>query len=244
MSDAKVTARSRQRVRDLARCTHPKQAVLFSVAMGILAAVAGRPGNEALLVGLAVLTVQLSLGLSNDLCDERHDQRAETTGKPLAAGRVDRSSASYWMMVLILVSVPLAATSGLVAGAALLITLPVGWAHNRWLHRTSGSFVGWALTFALYPAFLAYGGYGGRIHGSAPSWTLTALAAALGLCVHFVTSLGDLVADNKSGARTLPLQIALRLGAPRVLFLTVFATGVTVLGLVIAAESVGLHHGR
>lgn len=244
MGEATVAKRSVQRLRDLVRCAHPKQAVVFSVAMGVLAAVADRPAKEALFVAVAVLVVQLSLGLSNDLCDEKHDNRAQTAGKPLAVGRVDPSSANYWMLVLVLVSVPLAATSSLTAGAALLITLPIGWIHNRWLHRTALSFLGWTLTFALYPAFLSYGGWGGKIHGDAPTWEVTAAAAVLGFTLHFVTSLGDLVADNKSGARNLPLQLALRLGAPRLLLITVIATAAAIAGLVTTVLSVGLIQGR
>lgn len=244
MGEVTVAKRSVQRLRDLVRCAHPKQAVVFSATMGVLAAIAGRPAREALLVAAAVLTVQLSLGLSNDLCDERHDHRAETPGKPLAAGRVDPGSANYWMLVLVLISVPLAASSSLTAGAALLLTLPIGWIHNRLLHRTALSFLGWVLTFALYPAFLSYGGFGGKIHGEAPTWQVTLAAAVLGLTVHFVTTLGDLVDDNKSGARNLPLQLALRLGAPRLLLVTVIATAAAIAGLVTTVLSVGLLQGR
>lgn len=244
MGEVTVAKRRVQRVRDLVRCAHPKQAVVLAAGMGIVAALAGRPAREVLLVAGAVLAVQLSLGLSNDLCDEPHDHRAETPGKPLAEGRLDPSSASYWMMVLVLLSVPLAVGSSVTAAGALLATLPIGWIHNRWLHRTALSFVGWTLTAALYPAFLAYGGYAGKIHGDAPTWEITAAAAALGFTLHFATSLGDLVTDNKSGARNLPLQLALRLGAPRMLLITVIATGAAVAGLVAAALSAGLIQGR
>lgn len=226
------------------RCAHPKQAITFAVAMGVLALIAERPANEALTVALAVLVVQLSLGLSNDLCDEKHDVRAGTPGKPLADATVDPSSASYWMMVLVLLAVPLAVYSGVIAGIALLLTFPVGWIHNRWLHRTPFSFVGWVLTFALYPAFLSYGGWAGAADGDPPTWQVTVAAAALGLAAHFVTSLGDLVTDNKSGARTLPLVLALRIGAPRLLLITVTFTGAALAGLVTAAVSAGLLQGR
>ena len=129
------------------------------------------------------------------------------------------------MIVLVLLAVPLAALNGAVAGAALLATLPIGWVHNHWLHRTVLSWVGWAATFALVPAFLAYGGWTGRMHGDAPTWTVTGAAAAVGICYHLVSSLGDLVTDNKAGARTLPLRLALKIGAPRLLVLTMAASG-------------------
>jgi 4-hydroxybenzoate polyprenyltransferase len=214
--------------------------VSLAVVIGVLAAVDGRPPREFLSATAAVLAVQLALGLSNDVNDQAHDYRAQTPGKPIALGLVPAATASYWMMVLVLLAVPLSVQNGGVAGLALLATLPIGWAHNRWLHRTAFSFLGWTLTAAMLPAFLAYGGWAGGMHGDAPTWAVTGAAAAVGFCAHLVTSLGDLVADNKSGARNLPLRLALRLGAPRLLLLTIALTAASVTGLVIAGLSVGL----
>jgi 4-hydroxybenzoate polyprenyltransferase len=239
MSDAVTATRSGQ-VRDLVRSAHPKQAVVLTAVIGVLAAVDGRPQREVLVSAAAVLAVQLSLGLSNDLSDQHHDYRAQTTGKPIASGALPASRASYWMMVLVLLAVPLSMYSGTAAGIALIATLPIGWEHNRWLHRTWFSFVGWTLTFGLLPAFLAYGGWGKGVHGGPPTYAVTGAAAAVGFCLHFVTTLGDLVDDNKSGARNLPLRLALRIGAPRVLVLTILLTTAAVAGLAFASLTVGL----
>lgn len=240
MSDAVPLVGSRARLRDLVRCAHPKQALFLALTIGVLAAVDDRPPREFLSAAAAVLVVQLALGLSNDINDQAHDYRAQTARKPIAQGTVAASSASYWAMVLVLLAVPLSVQNGGVAGLALLVTLPLGWIHNRWLHRTAFSFVGWTLSAAMLPAFLAYGGWAGGMHGDAPTWAITGAAAAVGFCAHFVTSLGDLVDDNKSGARTLPLQVALRIGAPRLLLLTIALSTAAVAGLVIAALSAGL----
>lgn len=219
---------------------HPKQAVFLSALIGVLAAIDSRPPREFLSAAGAVLLVQLSLGLSNDISDQAHDYRAETPGKPIAAGLVDAGSAGYALMVLVLLAVPVSVQNGAAAAGALLITLPIGWIHNRWLHRTAFSFVGWTASAALYPAFLAYGGWAGTVHGDAPTWAVTAAAAAVGFCAHLVTSLGDLVTDNKSGARNLPLRIALRTGAPRLLYITIVLTAAAVASLVVAGLTVGL----
>jgi len=241
MSDAVSTTTTRSgQVRDLVRSAHPKQAAFLAAVLGVLAAVDGRAEREYLSAAAAALVVQLSLGLSNDLCDQHHDYRAQTQGKPIAAGTLLPSRASYWMMVLILLSVPLSVQNGGVAGLALLATLPIGWAHNRWLHRTAFSWLGWTLSAALLPAFLAYGGWAGGMHGDAPTYAVTGAAAAVGFCLHFVTTLGDLVDDNKSGARNLPLRIALRIGAPRLLVLTILLTTAAVAGLAVASLTVGL----
>jgi 4-hydroxybenzoate polyprenyltransferase len=239
MSEAVPVTRSGQ-VRDLVRSAHPKQAVFIAAVLGVLAAVDGRPGREYLSSAAAALAVQLSLGLSNDLCDQHHDYRAQTPGKPIALGLLPASRASYWMMVLVLLAVPLSVQNGAVAGVALLATLPIGWLHNRWLHRTAFSWLGWTLTFALYPAFLSYGGWAGGLHGDPPTYAVTGAAAAVGFCLHFVTSLGDLVEDNKAGARNLPLRLALRIGAPRLLVLTILLTTAAVAALAVASLTIGL----
>jgi 4-hydroxybenzoate polyprenyltransferase len=239
MSEALPPTRTGQ-VRDLVRSAHPKQAVVLAAVLGVLAAVDGRPQREYLATAAAVLVVQLSLGLSNDLSDQGHDYRAQVAGKPIANGTLAGGRASYWMMVLVLLSVPLAVQNGSIAGVALLATLPIGWVHNRWLHRTAFSWVGWTLSAALMPAFLSYGGWAGGLHGDPPTLAVTGAAAAVGFCLHFVTTLGDLVDDNAAGARNLPLRVALRIGAPRLLVLTILLTTLAVAGLVAASLTVGL----
>ncbi|MBO9521762.1 MAG: UbiA family prenyltransferase [Nocardioidaceae bacterium] len=239
MSDA-VTTRRTGRGLLLARSAHPKQALFFAALVGVLAAADGRATRECLVAAGAVLAVQLSLGLDNDLADAQHDYRAQTPGKPVASGALPTESASYAMYVLILLAIPLAAFNGSIAAVALLVTLPLGWLHNHWLHRTAFSFVAWTLTFAVAPAFLAYGGWGGKLHGDAPTWAVTGAAAAVGFCWHLVTTLGDLVADNKAGARNLPLRLALRIGAPRLLLVTILLSGLAVAGLVAAVLGTGL----
>ena len=52
----------------------------------------------------------------------------------------------------------------------------------------------------------------------------------LGVGVHVLTSLRGLVEDNRTGRRHLPLRLALRVGAPRLLVLTI-AFCVVVAGL-------------
>lgn len=240
MSEAVQARRGGKRVRDVLRSAHPRQALFFALLVGTFAGLDGRPARELLSAAAAVLFVQLSLGVDNDLADQQHDYRAQTRDKPVADGRLEAASAGYWMMVFILLAVPLSVQNGGVAGLALLATLPLGWLHNHWLHRTAFSFLAWMISFALVPAFLAYGGWAGGMHGDAPTWAVTGAAAAVGLAWHLATSLGDLVDDNKSGARTLPLRLALAIGAPRLLWLTIVFGAASVAGLVTAVLTVGL----
>ncbi|HET8603094.1 MAG TPA: UbiA family prenyltransferase [Marmoricola sp.] len=235
-----ATVRRRSQLLPLVRCTHPRQALLLGLGIGVAAAVAGRPAREALVAGAAVLVAQLALGLVNDVTDERADVRSGVSGKPVAEGVVPAGNATFVAIVLGLLLVPLSLQNGTVAGGALLLTAAVGVVHDRWLHRTWLSWLGWAATFGLLPAFLSYGGWGGRLHGGPPTVAITVVAALLGVCVHFLTALPDLVADNQSGARNLPLLVALRTGAPRLLLASIVLTVLVAAALVWVWVQVGL----
>jgi hypothetical protein len=60
------------------------------------------------------------------------------------------------------------------------------------------------------------------------------------VCVHVLRALPGLVQDNRSGRRHLPLRLALRIGAPRLLYLTIALTLLVVGGLVATGIEVGL----
>ena len=66
---------------------------------------------------------------------------------------------------------------------------------------------------------LTYGGWGGGWHGGPPTITFTVLAALLGVGVHFLDALPDLVGDNQNGVRSAPLRVALKIGALKLLWL-------------------------
>jgi 4-hydroxybenzoate polyprenyltransferase len=55
-----------------------------------------------------------------------------------------------------------------------------------------------------------------------------------------LAALPDLVEDNETGVRNLPLRIALRTGAPRLLWISTAYTAVVAVAIVIAALTVGL----
>lgn len=211
---------------------HPVQAVLMGGAIGVLALASDRGLGQSVVAAAAVLLTQLALGLHNDASDAQYDARAKAPRKPVAAGALPAENARFVALVLVVLAIPVSLLSGTVAAPALLLTLPIGYVHNRILHRTAASFLGWMLTFALYPVFLAYGGWGAGRHGDDPTWQFIVVSAFVGLCVHFATALPDLVGDNASGVRGLPLRIALRTGAPRLLIGTVVMS-VVVLALFI-----------
>ncbi|MCW2781658.1 MAG: hypothetical protein JWR35_2107 [Marmoricola sp.] len=227
-------------LRSLLRCSHPKQALLIAVVIAGAAALSDRAGREVLVAGAAVLLAQVILGIHNDVADVEYDVVSGIDGKPIAADLLPVGNATFVIAALTLLAIPLSLQNGTVAGFVLLGTLVVGFAHNRFVHRSAFSWIGWTVTFGLLPAFLSYGGWSGGVHGDPPTVAITLTAAALGFCVHFMVALPDLVADNLSGARHLPLRAALRIGAPRLLVVSSIFTVLAIAGVVVSALSVGL----
>jgi 4-hydroxybenzoate polyprenyltransferase len=130
--------------------------------------------------------------------------------------------------------------NGTYAGIAHLLAVASAWLYNVWFKRTVLSWLPYAVSFGLLPAFLSYGGLGGGMHGAPPTVALTVAAALLGIGIHFLNVLPDLVQDNQTGIRHLPLRIALRIGAPRLLWISLAWTALAAGGVVAAGLTVGL----
>jgi hypothetical protein len=224
----------------LVRAAHPRQAVLTALGMGIAAGLAGRSLREVGLVAATVLVGQAIQGWDNDLVDRERDARHETPGKPVAQGLLEPGTVWFTIGCAVLLVVPLAVSSGTLAGVSYLAAVAVGLLGNRLLRGSLLSWLPWAVQFALYPAFLAYGGWNGQGSDTPPTIVVTVLAAVLGVLVHVLRALPGLVADNQDGLRHLPLRIALRTGAPRLLLLASVLTGLVVVGLLVAGQAVGL----
>jgi 4-hydroxybenzoate polyprenyltransferase len=225
----------------LVQAAHPRQAVVTALALGIAAALAGRPTREFLLVMGTVLVGQSCLGWFNDLVDRRRDARHHATGKPVADGRLDPGTVWFVLAVGVFIVVPLSVANGVYAGSAYLISLGVA-VLGTWTMIRQGflSWVPWAASFGLLPAFLSYGGWGGQDNGAPPEILVTVLAAVLGIGVHFLRALWGLVPDNADGWTYLPLKLGLRLGASRLLWVSSIYTVVVAVALAFAATSVGL----
>jgi hypothetical protein len=224
----------------LVRASHPKQALLTAAGLGLAATLSGRPPREVGLVAVTVLVGQAVLGWDNDLVDAAADRRDERTGKPLVGGGLERGTLAFWLACAVLLLVPLSLSSGIDAGLAYLLSVVIGVLGNRLLRNGALSWVPWALAFALYPAYLSYGGWGGAADGDPPTIAVTVAAAFLGVGVHVLVALRGLVADNRVGRRHLPLRLALRVGAPRLLFLACVYCALVTGGLVLLGSTVGL----
>lgn len=222
------------------RAAHPKQAVLTAAGVAAAAALAGRPTRELGLVFVTVLVGQTIVGWHNDIRDRARDAANETPRKPVAEGLLEPGTLWFLIACATLLVVPLSIANGVIAGITYLAIVVVSLLGNLVFRKGWLSWLPWAVSYGLYPAFLAYGGWGGAAEGNPPEISITALAALLGVCVHFLRALPGLVADNRDGYRHLPLRVALRTGAPRLLWITIVVTVLVVAGLLATGNSVGL----
>lgn len=222
------------------RASHPRRAVLTAAALAGAAALSGRAPRETGLVLATVLVGQAILGWHNDLVDRRRDQASGAGDKPLATGEIAPGNAWFAIACAALLVVPLALSNGVTAGSFYVVSLAVGLVGNVVVRRSWLSFVPWAAAFALYPAFLSYGTWGSGSTGAPPVTAMVVLSALLGVGVHVLTALPDLVDDNQAGYRHLALRIALRTGATRLLVLTAAYLAAVLAGLLAVALGVGL----
>lgn len=225
----------------LFQASHPQQAGITALVVTVAAAFTGRPFRELVLVFLTVLIGQAILGWHNDLVDAPRDRRHERTGKPIADHRLSPGNAWYAWVVAVLIVIPLSIANGTGAGAAHLVLLVIALSSNAGpLRATRFSYLPWMASFALWPLFLSYGGWGGQTDGSAPNLVMIVLAALLGIGVHLLTSLPGLVKDNEDRFEHFPLVLALKTGAPKLLAVTVGYLGVIAVLILVTGATMGI----
>lgn len=230
-----------RRAATLLGAAHPGPAFAVTLLAWMLGVAVGLGPADVALVVAAVLTGQLSIGWSNDLVDAARDRSHDRTGKPIAQGYVEPGTVWFATACGVLLVVPLSISHGLAAGIAHLALLGVALLTNAGLlRRTRWSYLPWMASFAMWPAFLAYGGWGGDGPETEPTILMTALAALLGIGVHLLTSLPGLVDDNKDGIRHFPLRLALRTGAPRLLVISAVYTAAVTVAILMAGVTDGL----
>jgi 4-hydroxybenzoate polyprenyltransferase len=168
-----------------------------------------RSPHGIVLVGLAVLSGQLSTGWQNDTLDADQDRRNQRRTKPIVACSIARSSVAAAAVLAGAACVPLSLASGWKAGAIHLGAVAFALAYNLKLKATVLSALCYAAAFGALPVFIACGAPGAPLG----PWWAAAAAAALGIGAHVVNTLPDREADLASGTRGLPQRLSLRADA-------------------------------
>ena len=219
--------------RGFAVACHLVPTMSVTAIVSLLAFRAGWSGPEFLLLVVAVLTGQLSVGWSNDAVDAPIDRAAGRIAKPLVAGVI--SIRSLWaaaFTALAITTVTSFLAAGLVGGIFQVIAVASAWLYNLRLSRTTWSWLPYAVSFACVTPFITFG-----LNPSQPPalWAI-AVFVCTGVAAHLANALPDLSSDQARGLGGL----VARLGSVRALRLALILLVVSsfILLLVIAPVNV------
>lgn len=210
----------------LAGASHPAPTVVVTALAVLLAVEAGHGTAGTLLVGLAVLSGQLTIGWSNDLLDAGRDRAVGRTDKPLATGLLSTRTVTVALAVAAAACVALSLSLGPGAALAHLVLVGGGWGYNLGMKSTVVSWLPYVLAFAALPAvpWLALA------PPVLPPWWMAVVGGLLGAGAHIVNVLPDLAEDAATGVRGLPHRLGSRASGVLAVVVLLAGTAVGVLG--------------
>ena len=190
----------------LAKSTHPGPSLAVSaIAVGLGIGIGLEPWRLVLL-GLAVLANQASVGLSNDWIDADRDRAVGRTDKPVALGQVSRRLARNAAIGAAVASIALTLPLGWPATLANTVFIVSAWSYNLALKSTVFSVVPYIVSFGLLPMIVTLSS---PVPVLASGWSVLA-GALLGVSAHFSNVLPDLEDDRATGIRGLGHRVGRR----------------------------------
>lgn len=191
---------------DLARSCHPAPTVAVTAFMAILAVAAGNSAGRTVLVAVAGLAGQLSIGWSNDRLDAGRDRAVQRHDKPVAQGEIALRTVDAAIAVALATTTVLSLALGWRAGLVHLAAVGCGWAYNMRLKSTWWSWAPYAAAFAALPAVATLA----LPQHALPGWWAVVAAALLGVSANLTNALPDLAGDARTGIAGLPQRIGAR----------------------------------
>lgn len=220
----------------LIRSTHPGPGFAVTVVAVLLGIAVGLEPWRVVVLGLALLFDQASVGLSNDWIDADRDRAVGRTDKPVALGQIHsstvRNAAFVFAAAALLITLPL----GPAATVVHAVTLASAWAYNAGLKNSRLSVLPYALSFGLLPAIASLA----RPVPALPAWWVYAAGALLGIAAHFANVLPDLDDDRRTGIRGLPHRLGLRRSIVITWVALLLAAGAVTVGVATNAEGIPL----
>lgn len=209
-------------VKNLFLSTHPGPSLAVTAVTAVLGVSAGLPADRVVLVTVAMLANQFSIGLSNDWLDATRDARASRVDKPLAAGHLPSALVRNVAFAFILVSLGLSAALGWWVLLAQAVGIASGWAYNLGAKATPLSFVPYMVGFGILPVIVSLSSSDPAL---AAPWVVV-VAAVLGVAAHFANAMPDIEGDRAEGVLGLPQRLGAR--ASGVITFVVLMVGATV----------------
>ena len=190
-------------LRGLVLATHAGPTVAVTTVATLLAVAAGVGPGRTVLVSVAVLAGQASIGWSNDWLDAGRDRAVGRADKPVVQGAVAPSTLRAAAVTAAVLAVGASLALGVVPGLLLLVLVASGWAYNLGLKRTAVSVLPYLTGFGALPA-----GVVAAVPGApAAPWWLVGAGAAMGGAAHFANVAPDLEEDLATGVRGLPHRL-------------------------------------
>lgn len=192
--------------RGLLLASHLGPTVVVTALAASLAVGVGAPPSTAVLVALAVLAGQLSVGWSNDWVDAARDRAVGRADKPVVRGDVAPVTLRRAAWSAVAVCAVLSLATGVGAGLVHLVAVAGAWAYNLRLKSSSWSWAPYAISFGLLLVFVVL-----ALPGDArpAAWAVGA-ASLLGVGAHLANVLPDLDDDAATGVRGLPHRLGRR----------------------------------
>jgi 4-hydroxybenzoate polyprenyltransferase len=210
----------------LARAAHPLPTAAVTGFSVLLAAVAGNGVRTCLLLAVAVLAGQLTVGWSNDLLDAAADADVGRLSKPLVAGELSPRLVGRWLAGAVAATVLLSMATGWRPGSAYLFAVACGWLYNS---RLKGSWLSWlpySVAFAALPAVATLALPQPRWPAG---WAIVA-ALLLGAAANLTNTLPELAEQHPARFRGLPDRIGGRPSLVLAGLLVGLATGCVAFG--------------
>jgi 4-hydroxybenzoate polyprenyltransferase len=165
--------------------------------------------QRSLLIGLAMLFQQFSVGLSNDWLDYQRDLSSKRSEKPAVSGIVKPTELRNWSLGSAMLALVVSFLFGVTSFLLMILMLAVGWAYNLGMKSNWSSFLPYAFGFGLLPVFV---GISAMDPDLPPVWVIT-VAALFGVSAHFANVLPDTAQDKANGVNALPHLLGQKLSA-------------------------------
>jgi len=216
--------------------THPLPSFAVATFAALFGVGVGLSADRVVLVGLAVLFQQFSVGLSNDWLDLNRDRSSGRIDKPAALGSVSGASVRNSSLIAGALALSISTLFGWETLVWMVLMLVVGWAYNVGLKFNGFSIAPYAVGFGILPIFVTLAMEQNVIP---PFWVIL-VAALLGVSAHFANTLPDLLDDRATGVRALPHILGQKVSALIIAGTAVSASSIAVYGSVNLAPVIGL----
>lgn len=186
----------RSKVIAIVMATHFPQALAMVLITLLLGYLFGVKESGLLYLFLAAASGQAFTGWANDYIDADLDKSLERTTKPVVRDQLQKRDLVVPMIASLFVVVPTSfLAGGLTGGLAHLVAVASAFVYNRYLCRTSFSWLPYAFSFGAYPLFIAQT----ASREFYPTIGLYLICALIGVIIHLLNAFPDIEIDRKAG---------------------------------------------